>query len=311
VETLGVVSVFGNDWYGIPFGDRYDRWRSGHVRVSVLRGQRWDGALPAQPFELMEYRFRGEIIAPDNLSAPAPGDRLYAPSWWLGATTHFGWSGYDVAAGADLVMVGPQTGIEASTARSTSCSATIRSTCPPPTRSPMVSTSMPMPRSAATSRSASARRGPSWSCARGRDAGPGRRGLHHRHAGQDGLRLRDQVSGQRVAGLNGSETMGGWSFPVWGRHGLCRVFGLSARRPWSRPRGASPPPARGGQFRHRRQQLLLRRDLPVGGIRGSARGAGRGHDLGRYPVLTRPGDTVIRKSARGANQWLHRAIRIC
>jgi hypothetical protein len=99
-QTLGVVSVFGNDWYGIPFGDRYDRWRTGDMcAVSVLRGKRWRDQLPSQPFELMEYRFRGEVIAPDNLTAPAPGDRLYAPSWWLGATTHFGWSGYDVAAG--------------------------------------------------------------------------------------------------------------------------------------------------------------------------------------------------------------------
>ena len=40
------------------------------------------------------------------------GDRLYAPSWWLGATTHFGWSGYDVSTGADVVIVGPQTGIK-------------------------------------------------------------------------------------------------------------------------------------------------------------------------------------------------------
>jgi hypothetical protein len=72
-ETLGVVSVFENDWFGIPFGDRYDRWRTGHVRVSLLRGQRWRDALPTRPFELMEYRFRGEIIAPDNLSSPGAG----------------------------------------------------------------------------------------------------------------------------------------------------------------------------------------------------------------------------------------------
>jgi hypothetical protein len=75
-ETLGVVSVFGNDWYGVPFGDRFDRWRTGHLRVSLLRGERWRDALPTQPFDLMEYRIRGEIIAPDNLSTPAPGVRI-------------------------------------------------------------------------------------------------------------------------------------------------------------------------------------------------------------------------------------------
>jgi hypothetical protein len=34
-QTLGVISVFGNDWYGIPFGDRYDRWRTGDIARSA------------------------------------------------------------------------------------------------------------------------------------------------------------------------------------------------------------------------------------------------------------------------------------
>jgi hypothetical protein len=213
VQTLGVVSIFGNDWYGVPFGDRYDRWRSGHVRVSVLRGQRWDGMLPAQPFELMEYRLRGEIIAPDNLAAPEPGDRLYAPSWWLGATTHFGWSGYDVAAGADLVMVGPQTGIE-----------NIHSSIHQwfgnnPINLPaanQVSNGLYLDAHAEIGRDIALSFGearPFLELRAGVET-LARVGVDFTIGtlGQDGLRLRDQVSGQRVAGLNGSETMGGWSF---------------------------------------------------------------------------------------------------
>jgi hypothetical protein len=212
-ETLGVVSVFENDWFGIPFGDRYDRWRTGHVRVSLLRGQRWRDALPTRPFELMEYRFRGEIIAPDNLSSPAPGDRLYAPSWWLGATTHFAWSGNDVAAGADLVMVGPQTGLQ-------------------PIHSSIHEFFGGNPINLPAANEASDGFYLDAHAEIGRDIalsfGEVRPFLEVRAGvetlarvgvdltigtlGAGGLRLRDQVSGQRVAALNGGEALGGWSF---------------------------------------------------------------------------------------------------
>jgi hypothetical protein len=212
-ETLGVVSVFENDWYGIPFGDRYDRWRTGHVRVSLLRGQRWRDALPTRPFELMEYRFRGEIIAPDNLSAPAPGDRLYAPSWWLGATTHFAWSGNDVAAGADLVMVGPQTGIEPIHSSIHEFFGNNPINLPAANE---VSNGFYLDAHAEIGRDIALSFGevrpfPGGSRRR-RDPGPGGRRLTIGTLGAGGLRLRDQVSGQRVAALNGGEALGGWSF---------------------------------------------------------------------------------------------------
>lgn len=106
---LGTVRLFSNDWYGDITGDRFDRWRTGAAQIGVLHGEDWDGALPGRPFELLEYRLRAEVIAPDNLASPAPGDRLYAGSRWLGAQTYFGWQGFEVAAGADLVVTGPQT----------------------------------------------------------------------------------------------------------------------------------------------------------------------------------------------------------
>lgn len=106
-QTLGLVRQFTND----TIADRQDRWRSGGFAVSAFRGEGWSGRLPARPFEVMEYRFRGEVMAPDNLNDPAPGDRLYAGTWWLGAHTHFDWRGFDVTAGADIAVTGEQSGI--------------------------------------------------------------------------------------------------------------------------------------------------------------------------------------------------------
>ena len=106
-QNLGMARVFTND----TIADRQDRWRSGGYGISAFRGAEWFGALPSQPFEIMEYRLRGEVMAPDNLARPAPGDRLYAGSLWLGAHTHLGWQGLDLTAGADLVVTGEQSGV--------------------------------------------------------------------------------------------------------------------------------------------------------------------------------------------------------
>lgn len=106
-HTLGTARVFTND----TIADRHDRWRSGGYGISRFRGEAWAGALPSQPFAIMEYRLRGEVMAPDNLARPAPGDRLYAGSLWLGAHTHLAWLGLDVTAGGDLVVTGEQSGV--------------------------------------------------------------------------------------------------------------------------------------------------------------------------------------------------------
>jgi hypothetical protein len=106
-QSLGVARVFTND----TIADRKDRWRTGAYGVSLFRGTGWSGALPSHAFALMEYRIRGEVMAPDNLRRPAPGDRLYAGSLWVGAHSHLAWRGVDVTAGADVVVTGEQTGI--------------------------------------------------------------------------------------------------------------------------------------------------------------------------------------------------------
>lgn len=112
VQRLGITQIFTNDWFGMPIGDRFDRWRTGSYQVSGFWGRDgWNGNLPSDPLALMEYRFRGEIIAPDNLAAPAAGDRRYAPALYLGATTHFDYRGLEVAAGADLVLTGDNSGL--------------------------------------------------------------------------------------------------------------------------------------------------------------------------------------------------------
>jgi len=106
-EPLGTGTIFDNDFPG----DGADRWRSGSFAVSHVRGTGWDGALPARVGDILEYRFRAEIIAPDNLSAPAPGDRPYAGIASFGLVSHFARAGTQMSVGANLVFTGPQTGI--------------------------------------------------------------------------------------------------------------------------------------------------------------------------------------------------------
>jgi hypothetical protein len=66
--------------------------------------------------------------------------------------------------------------------------------------------------------------------------------------GEGGLRLRDQVSGQRVAALNGGEALGGWSFLLGAdtAYVASSVYLPDNRGP--RPRRDAPPPARGVNF---------------------------------------------------------------
>jgi len=106
-EVLGRARLFTNDL----IGDGRDRWRSGAYSVSTVRGQEWTGQLPLRMGQIMEYRFRGETIAPANLNAPVVGDRLYAGVLSVGAHTYFDWNGYEVSAGADIMVMGEQSGV--------------------------------------------------------------------------------------------------------------------------------------------------------------------------------------------------------
>lgn len=107
--TLGHARLFSND----EIGDHGDRWRSGSYMVSLLRGYGWTGTRPDRPGDLLELRFRTEIVAPATLQRPTATDRRYAGIVGLGLHSHFDWHGIDSRIGAELVFTGPQTGVGA------------------------------------------------------------------------------------------------------------------------------------------------------------------------------------------------------
>ena len=104
-RTLGWGRIFTND----ILGDGEDRWRTGGYSISNIRGKDWTGVLPSTMGEVMEYRLRTEVIAPAHLFSPDPLDRRYAGIVTFGAHTHFQRQGFEMNLGVDLVVAGPQT----------------------------------------------------------------------------------------------------------------------------------------------------------------------------------------------------------
>ncbi len=105
--TLGWGRLFDND----AVGDAQDRWHTGSYTISAVRGTEWNGILPDQFGQIVEWRFQADTIAPSNLTNPDPSDRRYAGSLSLGLHTQANWHGVDVNVGADVTAIGPQTGI--------------------------------------------------------------------------------------------------------------------------------------------------------------------------------------------------------
>jgi len=207
-STLGITRLMTND----RLGDGEDRWRSGGFSVSAFRGPGWDGQLSTRPFQIMEYRFRGESIAPDNLISPDPGDRLYAGTWWLGAHTHFDWRAFEVTAGADIAVTGEQSGIR-------SLQASVHDALSMPRidlEDYQVEDGVYLHGTVEVARSLR------WSTTEVRpflevQAGVetlARLGVDVTFGtlGQGGLRTRDPVTGQRIAGITNIADEGGWSF---------------------------------------------------------------------------------------------------
>lgn len=107
-QTLGYGRFFDNDF----LGDNKDRWQTGSYTISVIRGPSWDYELPSRPFEIMEYRAGGGIIAPSRLKNPSPTDRRYVGRLTFAAHTQFApLPGAEADLGLGLVAVGPDTGI--------------------------------------------------------------------------------------------------------------------------------------------------------------------------------------------------------
>lgn len=107
-RLIGVGHLFTNDF----LGDGQDRWRTGSFTISPIWGRGWNGQLPGDIGALLEFRARGEIIAPSNLARPNPDDRRWAGTYTFGLHTHFAFASTDVRLGADLAIVGPQTGLD-------------------------------------------------------------------------------------------------------------------------------------------------------------------------------------------------------
>jgi outer membrane protein LpxR len=102
---LGKARLWSND----EIGDRRDRWRTGSYSLSYIRGSSWNGRLPGGFGELVEYRVRGEVIAPASLYAALdPADRRLVGILQVGAISHMRLNETDVSLGLDLVFTGPQ-----------------------------------------------------------------------------------------------------------------------------------------------------------------------------------------------------------
>lgn len=104
---LGYGRLITNDY----IGDGRDRWQSGSVTASRVYGRGWDGALPEEFGDIIELRLNAQIVAPDDLTNPAAGDRPYGGVLSFGAHTHYARGKAEIALGADLAVTGPQTGL--------------------------------------------------------------------------------------------------------------------------------------------------------------------------------------------------------
>lgn len=106
--TLSFAHLFSNDF----IGDGQDRWHTGSYVFSVLKqlGNSCEAG-PSCADDVLEFRFRSEIIAPSNLARPAPSDRPYAGVLAFGIHHHTQRRGVETAVGVDLVTVGDQTGM--------------------------------------------------------------------------------------------------------------------------------------------------------------------------------------------------------
>lgn len=108
-EYLGYGRLVSND----QWGDGRDRYRTGAYTASHVWGPDWSGRLPPTPGALLEFRFHGETMTPAALRFPMPGDRPWAGSLSFGLHTHFRQGAAQISLGGDLVVTGPQTGLDA------------------------------------------------------------------------------------------------------------------------------------------------------------------------------------------------------
>jgi len=105
---LATVITHTNDF----FVDGQDRWRTASVSASMLWGPEFTGQAPSSFGALLEVRTRFEMITPANLSLPSTGnDRPYVGAVSIGVISHQQRGAYDISMGAELVILGPSTGV--------------------------------------------------------------------------------------------------------------------------------------------------------------------------------------------------------
>lgn len=106
--------LVGFGWIGSndAYGDRDDRWRSAALTTSFVFGPKGQTQAPHRFGEMWELRGRGEVISPADLDNPAADDRAYAAVLAFGAHTHATRGRTDLRLGAELVFIGPQTGLD-------------------------------------------------------------------------------------------------------------------------------------------------------------------------------------------------------
>ena len=105
--VLGWGRLFDND----AIGDLQDRWRTGSYTLSVVTGSHWSGHLAPGFGDIVEFRLSAQTIAASNLVSPAPDDRRYVGALSFGMHSHFDLAGTEASLGADVIVIGPQTGL--------------------------------------------------------------------------------------------------------------------------------------------------------------------------------------------------------
>ncbi|ETD87375.1 lipid A deacylase LpxR family protein [Rhodobacter capsulatus] len=106
-RPLGFGHFLNND----ALGDGKDRWQTGSYTLSWLRGPEWQGRLPGRPFEILEYRLSGAVIAPSRLKS-LRGDRRYVGKSAVSLHTQFAPTPQTEAdLGLGVVWTGPANGI--------------------------------------------------------------------------------------------------------------------------------------------------------------------------------------------------------
>ena len=107
-ELVGFGWLFTDDL----IGDDHDRWQTSSLNLSWVLARGWDGELPETIGDVIEIRAYTQMISPEDLVNPSPTDRQYAGILSLGAYTHFQRQKAQYTLGAELVAVGPQTGVD-------------------------------------------------------------------------------------------------------------------------------------------------------------------------------------------------------